>query len=83
MINFIVFKDDDGVGVKAGDQKQYITGEILEAMESDYEELASKVKCLESENAKLSLMLADIIADDKGKDLKLSLIEAILSHGCN
>ena len=78
--NIIIFEDENGLGVSVGSEKVYITADIGDRLGYDFKKLKHKVRCLEAENARLSLKVAEINTEGKLNELKLSLIESVLAE---
>jgi len=74
MANFIIFKDDGGVGVQLGDEKQYITDDIYQAMEQDVANLKAQIRALDKNNRSLR----EQVEASKEMRIKYEIIQSLV-----
>jgi len=74
MANFIIFQDDGGVGVQLGDEKQYITDDIYQAMEQDVANLKAQIRALDENNRSLR----EQVEASKEMRIKYEIIQSLV-----
>jgi len=76
-MNIIIFSDDNGVGVQVGEEKQYITDDLKQAIIGDS---LDEVRALQATNQTLTNRLASIkmeIADLREIEIRYNIINSI------
>jgi hypothetical protein len=76
MANFIIFKDEGGVGVQLGDEKQYITDDIAQTIGQDIATLKAEIRALDSDNRNLR----DKIESSKEMRIKYDIIQSLVAE---
>ena len=74
MANFIIFQDDGGVGVQLGDEKQYITDDLYQAMEQDVANLKAQIRALDENNRSLR----EQVEASKEMRIKYEIIQSLV-----
>ena len=76
-MNIIIFSDDNGVGVQVGEEKQYITDDLKQAIVRDS---LDEVRALRATNQTLRDRLANTkseIADLREMEIRYNIINSI------